>query len=203
VTGAAGAGLRRTGRPPATTPERLAEIALDLFVANGFDETTVDDVAAAAGIARRTFFAYYPSKNDLVWGDFDAHLARLRAELDRLDDRPMMQALREAVVKFNHVDPGYLDRHRNRMRLILTVAALQAHATLRHAAWRRVIQEFAAARTGIAADAFLPRLLGHVALAASTAAYEQWLADPATDLSDLIDAAFVELPRGFTHHEHR
>ena len=46
-------------------------MAIDLFAAHGFDEVSVDDVAEAAGIARRTLFRYYPSKNALLWGDFD------------------------------------------------------------------------------------------------------------------------------------
>ena len=54
-------------------------MAFTLFAARGFDATAVDDIASAAGIARRTFFRYYASKNDLVWGDFDGELRRFRA----------------------------------------------------------------------------------------------------------------------------
>ncbi|HEY0398281.1 MAG TPA: TetR family transcriptional regulator, partial [Acidimicrobiia bacterium] len=64
----------RLGRPPVTTRTELEQIALDLFLRHGFVETTLDDIAAAAGIARRTFFGYFSSKNDVVWGDFDALL---------------------------------------------------------------------------------------------------------------------------------
>jgi hypothetical protein len=49
--------------------------------------TSIDDIAAAAGIGRRTFFRYFPSKADLVWGDFEAELVRMRACLARLDPR--------------------------------------------------------------------------------------------------------------------
>ena len=70
-----------TGRRPRTTRAELERVAFALFEAKGFDETTVDDIAAAAGIGRRTFFRYYPSKNDVVWGDFDGELARLRGWL--------------------------------------------------------------------------------------------------------------------------
>jgi mycofactocin system transcriptional regulator len=193
----------RPGRPPSTSSGRLEQIALDLFTRNGFDETTIEDVAAAAGIGRRTFFRYYASKNDLVWGDFERQLARFRVELAGLDALPMMDALRRAVVAFNRVDAVAVEQHRHRMQLILTVPALQAHSTLRYAAWRRVVEEFVARRTEVAVDGFVPRLVGHVALAASVAAYEQWLVDPGADLSALIDAAFAELPAGFAHHERR
>ncbi|TQM06248.1 TetR family transcriptional regulator [Pseudonocardia kunmingensis] len=46
----------------------VEHIALDLFTERGFDTTTVDDIAAAAGIGRRTVFRYCPSKNDIPWG---------------------------------------------------------------------------------------------------------------------------------------
>ncbi|MGH1553997.1 TetR family transcriptional regulator [Streptomyces sp. L7] len=60
----------------------LERLGFDLFARHGFDRTTVDDIAAAAGIGRRTFFRYFASKNDLVWGDFEGQLVRLRELLD-------------------------------------------------------------------------------------------------------------------------
>ena len=56
---------QRVGRAPATTHGELSHVALALFLERGFDHTTVDDIAAAAGISRRTLFRYFPSKNDL------------------------------------------------------------------------------------------------------------------------------------------
>ena len=50
----------RHGRPPSTTEGELSHIALGLFARKGFEATTVDDIAAAAGIGRRTFFRYFP-----------------------------------------------------------------------------------------------------------------------------------------------
>ena len=58
----------RSGRPPATTRAELEKVAFRLFEQNGFDETSVDQIAEAAGIARRTSFHYSPSTADLVWG---------------------------------------------------------------------------------------------------------------------------------------
>src|SRR5579863_5655824 len=53
------------GRRRVTSQAELEHIAFDLFEANGFEQTTVEDIATAAGIGRRTFFRYFPSKNDV------------------------------------------------------------------------------------------------------------------------------------------
>ena len=75
------AATRRGGPGPAAEhhpAEDVARAALDLFARQGYDETTVDEIAAAVGVSRRTFFRYYDSKRDVVWGEFDAELVRLR-----------------------------------------------------------------------------------------------------------------------------
>ena len=169
-------------------------VARELFAERGFDATTVEDIAAAAGIGRRTFFRYFASKNDVVWGDFDRGLADLRARLAAADrDQPLLDALREGVLAFNVLPAGGLEWHRARMGLILTVPALQAHSTLRYAAWRGVVAEFVAVRLGLAAGDLLPQLVGHLCLGAALTAYEQWLQDAEADLPDLLDAALLAL----------
>ena len=188
----------RQGRPPVTSRWELECVALDLFHARGFDATTVDDVAAAAGIGRRTFFRYYPSKNDVAWGDFDGGLARLRARLAAVpDDVPLFQALRAEVLAFNTVDPAEELRHRERMALILRVPALQAHSTLRYAAWREVVAGYVGRRLGLPADDLLPQSVAHAALGACLAAYEGWLAHPGGDLRRLLDTALRGLEQGY------
>src|SRR5213080_3204689 len=103
----------RVGRRRSTTWDHLSNVAIDLFVARGFDEVSVDDVAAAAGIARRTLFRYYPSKNAIPWGDFDAHLAHLRDLLDAVpDDTPVGTSLRTALLEFNSFGEAETARHR-------------------------------------------------------------------------------------------
>jgi len=90
------------GRRPSTTREHIARQALDLFDRRGFDATTVDEIASAVGISRRTFFRYYDSKRDVVWGEFDAEMVRLRDQLMGAPrDEPMMDVLRRAVVASN------------------------------------------------------------------------------------------------------
>ena len=176
------------GRPPATTRGQIEAVAFELFARNGFDETTVEDIAAAAGIGRRTFFRYFGSKNDVVWGEFDAGLEHFRTALDGAGSaQPWMEQLRAAVVAFNALDPQQVAVHRARMDLILHVPALQAYATLMYARWREIVTTFVARRTGERPGDLLPRLVGHATLAAAVAAYEQWLAEPGVELDHLLD----------------
>ena len=181
----------RLGRPLVTSRAELERIALDLFIRNGFNATTLDDIATAAGIARRTFFGYYASKNDVVWGDFDALLRGMEAWLAEVhDDRPLLETLTEAVVRFNDLPAEAVPAHRRRMALILHVPTLQAHSTLRYADWRDVVARYAARRLDEPVDGLLPQLVGHLALAAAVTAYEQWLADESADLPSLLTAAY-------------
>ena len=193
-----------TGRRPSTSRAELERVALDLFASRGFDETTVDDIAAAAGIGRRTFFRYYASKNDAVWGDFDVQLDRLRRFFDGCDPAlPMMEAVHDAVLTFNRVDAEEVPWHRRRMRLILNTPALQAHSTPMYARWRAVVAGFAADRVGAGRQDLLPQLIAYAALGAAVASYEQWLRDEDAELEPLLDEAMAELARGFGGHEGR
>ncbi len=181
----------RLGRPPVTSRAELEQVALDLFIRHGFNETTLDDIATAAGIARRTFFGYFSSKNDVVWGDFDALLRGMEAWLAEAPaDGPLLDVLTDAVVRFNALAPEAVGAHRQRMSLILHVPALQAHSTLRYADWRGVVARFAAGRLGLPADDLLPQLIGHLSLGSAVAAYERWLADDDADLAALLAEAF-------------
>jgi len=187
---------RRAGRPPATSRSEIEHVALDLFARHGFDATTVEDVAAAAGIGRRTVFRYYASKNDIPWGAFDDQLDRMRATFARLPaDLPVMTAVRLAVLEFNRIDPDEERWHRSRLQLILQTPALQAHSTLRYAAWRQVVADYAAARLALPPDGLVPQTIGHASLGVALAAYERWLRGDGV-LTDLLDSVFRALESG-------
>ena len=72
------------GRRRITSRAELEHVAFELFDRQGFEGTTIDDIAVAAGIGRRTFFRYFPSKNDVPWGNFEDELDRMRALAGRL-----------------------------------------------------------------------------------------------------------------------
>jgi len=194
----AATGARRAGRRPVTSRNEIEHIALDLFSARGFDSTTVDDVAHAAGIGRRTFFRYYASKNDVPWGAFDEMLERMRARFAALPaDIPVMAGIRETVLDFNDIPVDERPWHRQRLRLILETPTLQAHSALRYAEWRRVVADYVGERLGQPPTALLPRTLGHVCLGAALSAYEQWLAQEDAELRDLLQQALAGVETGF------
>ncbi|MEF2975933.1 mycofactocin system transcriptional regulator [Subtercola sp. YIM 133946] len=188
----------RAGRQPSTTHAEISHIALTLFIERGFDAVTVDDIASAASIGRRTFFRYFASKNDLPWGDFEAQLDEMRLYLDALPrELPVIDALQQAVIHFNHLPPNEIGYHRQRMTLLLTVPSLIAHASLRYAAWRQVIAEYAASRLGLAADDLKPQAIGWALLGASLAAYEEWLRDDSSGLDELIARSYQAIGDAF------
>ena len=173
-------------------------MAFGLFATRGFDATTVDEIAAAAGIGRRTFFRYFPSKNDVPWGAFEDELERMRVRLKACPPEiPLMDAIRLALIDFNRVTPAQVPLHRRRMELILRVPALLAHSTLRFTAWREVVAEFVAERTGRRPDDLAPQAIAHAVLGVAIAAYEHWLDDPGSDLGALLDNAMRQLADAF------
>ncbi|MDQ4116881.1 MAG: mycofactocin system transcriptional regulator [Actinomycetota bacterium] len=191
-------GVRRSGRRPVTTRFEIEHIALEMFSEQGFDTTTVDDIAHAAGIGRRTFFRYYASKNDVPWGAFDDQLLGMRATFAALPpDIPILRGIRAAVLEFNRVDPQEQPWHRRRLQLILNTPALQAHSTLRYADWRQVVADYVALRLGEEPSALVPQSVGHACLGVCIAAYERWLVDDAAVLEDLLDEVFASLERGW------
>ena len=84
--------------------------------------------------------------------------------------------------------------------MILGVPTLLANSTLRFVQWRSVIAAFAAARLQMSQHDLLPTVIGYSALGAALAAYEIWLQDDSSNLTDLLDEALGELAIGFQHH---
>jgi TetR/AcrR family transcriptional regulator, regulator of mycofactocin system len=190
-------GSARVGRRRSTTQDHITAVALDLFDERGFDDVSVDDVAQAAGIARRTLFRYYASKNAIPWGDFDAHLDHMRDLLTAVDTGvPVGEALRVALLAFNRFDDTEAARHRQRMRVILKTDALQAYSMTMYAGWRAVVAHFVAGRLGTAPEDLVPQTVAWTLLGVALSAYERWLADESVSLVDALNAAFDTVSDG-------
>ena len=175
------------GRPVATSHADIERVAFRLFAEHGFEGTTLEAIAREVGVGRRTLFRYFESKNDIPWGQFDQTLTRFEAILDAMPaDLPLAEAVHRGVCEFNQFAPDADPPHIQRMRLVLETPALQAHSVLRYAAWRKVVADYVARRLDLEPDDPFPALIGHLSLSLSLAAYDEWLKDPASSLTELL-----------------
>jgi AcrR family transcriptional regulator len=174
-------GLRE--RKKQQTRQAIHEAAMRLFAERGFDATTIADIADAADVSPRTFFSYFPSKEEAVFAKFD----RAMEEFDRvLRERPegttALDALRSWVDTAAREYMPSPDRMRLEAKLRRESPAVAA-CDLRHA--RRFEQRLAEAvgkDFGEPADALRPRLVAAAAMAALQAS------------SDAADAILDEDP---------
>jgi AcrR family transcriptional regulator len=183
-------GLRARAR--AAMRAEIAETAFALFVRNGFEQTTVDEIAEAAGLSRRSFFRYFPSKEDTVFGllyDLGEELAA--AVVGRPAAEPAWHALRAACAVL--IAP-MLDRTDDAMallRLINETPTLRARHQDKQDRWRKLLTEALRARS---VPAFEADVLASAALAVFDVVCRQWLAvGPATEPARLMDQAFAVL----------
>lgn len=181
------------------TRKKLEDAAWRLFEGKGFDQTTVDDISAAAGVAPRTFFRHFPSKEAVVFCDHQEDLAELRTALwARPAEESLADALRGATVTLMQVH--YRDPTRAKVRVRLSastpsVAAYGRQEVLRE--WERMIGEWVAARLDV--DEFRdlrPRFYACVAVGALQAATVAWVYNGCEgDFAPLIEQAFALLPQ--------
>ncbi|WP_034217248.1 TetR family transcriptional regulator [Actinoplanes subtropicus] len=113
-------------RKRARTRQAVVDAAVDLFERNGYEGTTVADIAAAAEIGTRTFFSYFPSKEEVLFPEADV---RVRAALTAIDNRSpsegpaevLVRALREVTAESSEITGPTA---RLRMRLMREVPAI-------------------------------------------------------------------------------
>ncbi|WP_347975748.1 TetR family transcriptional regulator [Microbacterium sp. ProA8] len=65
----------RAGRPKASSRETIAEAACELFLEQGYEQTSIIDITSRAGVSRSSFFNYFSSKSDVLWAGLDERIA--------------------------------------------------------------------------------------------------------------------------------
>lgn len=186
-------------RKKAKTRRHVMAVALRMFQERGFDETTVEEIAAAAEISPRTFFRYFPSKVDVIFGDHQELVMLIRQTLaDRPTGEPVVRIVRRAMQQAvgQVVDDPAL--FLTRMRLTRSVPAAHAHSRLLDLDYENVIAEAVARSRGTDPETdLLARMVGKLAWSANLAASEIWLAsDARRDPRQLLDEAFDIVEQG-------
>ena len=172
--------------------------ALRLFAQRGYEQTTVDDIADAADISPRTFFRYFPTKEDVVlWDEYDAMIWDLLDQ--RPDDEPPGEAMRaitrHTIERLYRRDP---ERLLARNRLLFSAPAVRARFLDFARAGVELLSAGFAARRGLPREDDLKLQMTAAAIVdAAAAAFDRWQrSDGKADLMALLDEATDALIAG-------
>jgi AcrR family transcriptional regulator len=178
------------------TARSIARAALDLFARRGFDNVSVNDVAAAVGLSERTFFRYFSSKDDVLL-DYQRRLDdRLVAALRA---RPVTEgpvtALRNAFLETSTVAPQDRAEVLLRARVLAEAPLLRMRSQGEQAAGAAMVAALLAARMGMDADDCRPITVAAAVSAVARAAWDRWVrtggtGDPADEIAQAL--ALVE-----------
>jgi AcrR family transcriptional regulator len=192
-------GLRE--RKKARTREALVAAAIDLFSRQGFDGTTIEEIAEACEVSPRTFFRYFPTKEAVLFGDSEERCAALVAGLAvQPPDAGPLVTLHAAMLDLAR---GYRDDRDlllARSRVMQDSVHLRAYKAEHQRGWEEAVTDELDRRARAAKQPlsrFELRLVSGVAVAALRAALDTWLDDRRSpSLEVLVDRAFAALDRG-------
>jgi TetR/AcrR family transcriptional regulator, regulator of mycofactocin system len=172
--------------------DALWTAAIDLFSSKGFDETTVDDIVAAAGTSRRTFFRYFESKRDLMAQPVASYAASLAQAIESCPKGAKGAQLLRHVVRTvaakTVMEP--------RLRQVMDVAA--RYPSAREAQLSRVAElqdRVAEAFTQRGEDEVRAHLLAGMTLNALSVAYRIWFGDGKQDIHAATEHVLREMAR--------
>ncbi|MFJ5304408.1 TetR family transcriptional regulator [Streptomyces sp. NPDC088350] len=194
----------RTTIPKPTLRERQraavrAEItaaAMELFLANGFDETTADQIAAHAGVSRSSFFRHFPTKEDVVLGSFASAGERVRDGLRaRPADESAWESLSHAVALLLSSFVNDPERTLRAQAMLTGTPSLRARHIEKQLLWQDMLIPDVRARLGHDNDNgpdARARALVTAALGCADAAIQEWVrADGDADIRGLYADAFA------------
>jgi AcrR family transcriptional regulator len=162
-------GLRE--RKKQQTRETIAHAALRLFAERGYDETTLAEIAEAADVAPRTIFAYFESKEDILFSEESTFLDELRR---RLDERPADATTVDALREFLGCMESPNDEARLRKKVIMANPALQMKMRARHVQLEPMLAESIARDLGTEPDDIRPLLIAASMTAAFTSVRDRF-----------------------------
>jgi AcrR family transcriptional regulator len=173
--------------------ERLENAALDLFVENGYEETTVAQIADRAGMNRATFFRHFADKREVLFGGEDV-LAELFADAIRaaLPGATLTECLRAALAAAEVAMTPQLRAAAARRRLVVEAnSELQERGLLKHA---RITKSITAALGERGTNELTARLGAEMGMLAFSVAFERWMkANDDEPFPSFADAAFSDL----------
>ncbi len=149
---------RRGGRPRRSSADVLADAAAELFLEQGYGRTTVDQIAARAGVSRATFFNYFAAKSDVMWLELDAAVAAIPGLLDASAEPSPVRAVEDALLAAaRQHDPERVPWAVAQAEVMGIGPELVASVAARVMQQHGAVAAFVAGRTGDRAGALWPR----------------------------------------------
>jgi AcrR family transcriptional regulator len=176
----------------------LAEAALQLLTDRDFDSVTVDEIAAAAGISRRTFFRYFSSKEEVILGFLERMGDRLREKIiSRAPEEAPLAAVHAAIRPQIAEYAADADRALALVRLLQMSPSLRARELESRQRLREKVAEAIGCRLGLDHRVDMrPRLLAGIALVPFDVAITMWLdGRSGEDVHAILDEAIASLNR--------
>jgi AcrR family transcriptional regulator len=156
---------------------RLEQAAYDLFLERGYEQTTVSDIAARAGLTERTFFRHYADKREVFFSGTTALVSAIRQALEGVPaGAPAIEAARIAVEAMTTILEGRRVLARERQRIVTAHADLQERALIKRAA---LTETLAAALLERGVPQAQAMLVADIGMAVFHVGFERWLEDPA------------------------
>lgn len=178
-------GLRE--RKKERTRDAIRDAARDLFAERGYVGTTVDDISAAADVSPRTFFRYFPNKEEVLFSRFDDTLDLLGEFLDgRPAGEPIPTSLRAASEQFASVG-GAVNADRATFDIFFSTELLHARYLQSFFHLESMVTSWMASRLGVPPEDLLPRTLAAVLASGARVALDVWIEQPGRDLHDILD----------------
>lgn len=191
--------IRRGGRPRRSSAEVLADAAAELFLEQGYARTTVDHIAARAGVSRATFFNYFAAKSDVMWLDLDAAVADLPQHLATSVGTSAVRAVEEGLLAAARAhDPDRVPWAIAQAEVMDVGAELVASVATRVTAQHQAVAAFVADRTGEQPGALWPQTVAGAMLGAAAAAFGVWVTDGVArrPLAEYVAAALTPVAAG-------
>jgi AcrR family transcriptional regulator len=183
-------------RKKTATRDRIRASALRLFREQGYDATTVEQIAAAASVSHMTFFRYFPTKEDVALSDgYDPLIADFIAQTPA--DWPVTERVRAALVDgLRQIYDTIQDTLLAHTKLIVDTPALRQRLWANQMATQQLILDALSAGESDPHPSFQDKVTVAAALAAATTAILTWVENDGTpDLPDLLQQAFDTLAR--------
>jgi AcrR family transcriptional regulator len=188
--------LGRRERKKLATRRALEESAMRLFTEKGFDGTTVEEIADAADVSARTFFRYFATKDDVLFGDHEPRLDAMRALLDqRPADEPVMASLEALLRGLGDLLVAHRDRALVQSEVSESRVQILGLFRQHQEEMNEVTAAFVATRLNPGGQVRIrARVVASAAMGAYLAASQEWLRSNGTeDMSRLMDEALDAL----------